>query len=158
MTAPVDAEHVVIDLQVISPDGTGKAASDEEPPPGGVTPRPILRVKAGDPLALHFVLINAYPHGRLDDVAVRYSVARCRDPEAEPTAKEDSDLEAEEAPGPANGTVLTGEVTMNFKPKCRVGARVQFRLDSPGRYLVRLETGNTKSDHEHFAAIEVEVR
>ena len=29
------------------------------------------------------------------------------------------------------------------------------KIDTPGVYLVRLETRNTQSDHEHFAAIDL---
>jgi len=141
---PIHAEHAVIDLRVISPAGSAKAASDQEPPVGGVNPRPRLKVKAGDPLVLNFVLINAYPHGRLKDVIVHYSVTHI----AKSTAKA----------GPDKDAVLFGEVTLNFKPKSRVGSRIKFHLDQPGLYLVRIETQNTKSDHEHFSAIEVDVQ
>jgi hypothetical protein len=34
---------------------------------------------------------------------------------------------------------------------------VSFRIKEPGVYLLRVETLNTDSDHEHFAAIDVQV-
>jgi hypothetical protein len=34
---------------------------------------------------------------------------------------------------------------------------VALRINKPGIYLLRIETLNTDSDHEHFAAIDVEV-
>lgn len=148
MTAPaaVGAEHAVIDLQVIGPDGRAKAASDQEPPPGGVNPRPKLTVRAKDPLVLHFILTNIYPHGVLKDVKVRYFVVR--------TAK----VGQREVPPLDNGVVTQGQVIMNLRPKCRVGARYRFQIDDPGVYLIRVDTRNTKSDHEHFSAIDLVVK
>jgi hypothetical protein len=54
--------------------------------------------------------------------------------------------------------VAQGTVNMNFKPKCRVGARFNLRIDDPGIYVVRVDTQNTQSDHEHFSAIDLEVK
>jgi hypothetical protein len=53
------------------------------------------------------------------------------------------------------GTVTQGQFTLDFKPKCRVGAQAAFTLPKAGVYLLRVETKNTDSDHEHFAAIDV---
>jgi hypothetical protein len=39
-----------------------------------------------------------------------------------------------------------------------VGARLNVRIDEPGIYLVRVDTQNTQSDHEHFSAIDLEVK
>ena len=35
-------------------------------------------------------------------------------------------------------------------------ARVSFTLKEPGVYLLRVQTANTKSDHEHFSAIDLQ--
>jgi hypothetical protein len=45
---------------------------------------------------------------------------------------------------------------MDFKPKCRVGARVTFKIAKPGLYLIRVQTINTQSDHEHFSAVDLQ--
>ena len=39
----------------------------------------------------------------------------------------------------------------------KAGARTRVKIDRPGVYLVRIETRNTQSDHEHFAAIDLVV-
>lgn len=145
------AEHARIDLRVIRPAPEGgrpeevTAHADQEPPRGGVNPRPLLKVKANEPLVLQFFLDNTYPHGEHKDVVVRYFVVR----ETKPRQKE--------VPDPAKGAVVQGRFKMNFKPKCRVGARVQFTIKTPGYYLLRVETDNTHMDHEHFSAIDVQV-
>ena len=146
------AEHARIDLKLIRIDpasGTDgeavAAAADQEPPPGGFNERPILKVKAGEPLALQFVLTNTYPHGVIKGATVRYYVAS----EEKPGRMSKADLK--------KGTVTDGQFTLSLKPKCRVGARVAFAIKEAGFYLLRVETENTDSDHEHFAAIDVEV-
>jgi hypothetical protein len=145
-------EHATIDLRVFRMDpatGDSKAeaaaSADQEPPAGGVQPRPLFKVKTGEPLVLQFILTNAYPHGVKKDVMVRYFVAR----EQAPKQKELPEL--------GEGVVTQGRFTLNFKPKCRVGARVAFTIREPGIYLLRVETLNTASDHEHFSAIDLRV-
>ena len=44
---------------------------------------------------------------------------------------------------------------MDFKPGRKAGQRSTLKIDEPGAYLVRVETRNTQSDHEHFAAIDL---
>lgn len=142
------AEHAGIDLTVIGPDGQAAAQADEEPPVGGQNPRPKLVTHAGDPLVLQFFLTNKYPHATVKNVSVRYFVLRT------------GDLSLKTVPNlkrHAEDVVTQGKVTMNFKPDCRVGTRLQFQIDQPGIYLVRVETQNTQSDHEHFSAIDLVV-
>jgi|SRR5665213_3567393 len=146
------AEHARIDLKLIhidpnrGADGDSvSAAADQEPPPGGFNERPLMKVKAGEPLALQFVLTDTFPHSVIKDATVRYYVA----PEDKPGRKGKAELK--------NGTVTDGQFTLNLKPKCRVGARALFSIKEPGFYVLRVETLNTASDHEHFAAIDIEV-
>jgi hypothetical protein len=46
---------------------------------------------------------------------------------------------------------------MDFKPGAKAGQRHTVRIDAPGVYLIRVESGKTQSDHEHFAAIDLVV-
>ena len=46
---------------------------------------------------------------------------------------------------------------MDFKPGAKAGQRNTLRIDTPGVYLIRVETRETQSDHEHFAAIDLVV-
>jgi hypothetical protein len=145
------AEHAEIDLKLLCfAPGTGAeeavatAHADQEPPAGGRNPRPLGKVKVGEALALEFFLTNTYPHGVKKDVTVRYYVVR----EEKRGQKNVPDL--------TEGVLTQGEFKMNFKPGCRVGSRTTFRIRKPGLYLLRIETLNTDSDHEHFAAIDVQ--
>lgn len=140
------AEHADIDLRVLALDRSGAeahASSDQEPPAGGLNPRPLFEAKVNEPLALQFILVNTYPHGELKNVTVRYFVVR----EAKARQKKVPDL--------GDGTVTQGRFVVNLKAKGRVGARVRFTLREPGTYLLRVDTANTNSEHEHLAAIDV---
>ena len=62
-----------------------------------------------------------------------------------------------QVPDLKTGVVTMGTIVMNFKPKCKVGARLRFRVSEPGVYLVRSDSVHTKSDLEHFSSIDLVV-
>jgi hypothetical protein len=151
LPAGAHAEHANINLRILRVDADSskaldeaKAVADEEPPDGGINPRPICKVKVNEPLVLQFILTNAYPHGELKDVTVRYFVVR----QEKAGQKKLPDL--------AKGIVTQGSFILNLKPKARVGARAAFTIREPGIYLLRVATANPKSDHEHFSAIDIQ--
>jgi hypothetical protein len=144
------AEHASIDLRVMRLDQETVKEKDEasasvlqEPPGEILDQRPQFKAKAGEPLVLQFILTNTYPHGEKPAVRVRYFVVR----ESKPKQKNVPDLR--------EGVVTQGRFTLNYKPKCRVGARQIFSIKEPGSYLLRVQTENTDSDHEHFSAIDI---
>jgi hypothetical protein len=142
----VAAEHATITLSVFHDGGEeATGTSDQEPPLGGVRKRELLKVKAGEPLVLQFVFVNTYPHGVTKDVTIRYFIVR------------EEKVGQKMTPELKSGVVLEGKFSLNFKPKGRVGARVGFKAPGPGAYLVRVDSLNTNSDHEHFAALDIEV-
>ena len=51
--------------------------------------------------------------------------------------------------------VLESAFEMDFKPGAKAGQKNTLRIDKPGVYLVRVETRQTNSDHEHFSAIDL---
>ena len=145
------AEHANINLRLLRVDAQSskvldevKAVADEEPPGGGINPRPVCKVKVNEPLVLQFILTNVYPHGELKEVTVRYFVVR----EEKAGQKKVPDLAAR--------CVVQGSFNLSLKPKARVGARAAFVIREPGVYLLRVDTANTKSDHEHFSAIDIQ--
>ena len=139
------AEHADIDLRVRSPRDEVRSTADEDPPAGGIKPRPVLAVKAGEPLALQFLFVNTYPHHDLKDVTIRYYVVR--------TDK----IGQKTVPPLKEGVVTQGQVVMNFKVRGNTGARFPLRIHQPGIYLVRVESLNTGGDHEHFSAVDLKV-
>jgi hypothetical protein len=141
------AEHAAIDLLVSQSDKQAEAHADEEPPLGGLYETPVFNMKAGEPAVMQFIFVNIYPHRELPQATVRYYVIPIRE------------LGQKETPSPDDGqAVVLGQVIMPFKPKCRVGARLQFTVPEPGLYRMRVDTLNTQSDHEHFSAIDLVVQ
>jgi hypothetical protein len=156
-TPAVRAEHARIDLRVSGQGNEARASADRDPPPGGLNDPPVLDVAVEQPLVLQFILTNKYPHGVLEHVTVRYYVVRVaklgRKPA--PSLRESTSPSTKPPAILEDGIVLKGQFSLNFKPDCRVGTRLKFRIAQPGLYSARVETLNTQSDHEHFSAIDL---
>jgi hypothetical protein len=145
--ATARAEHAKIELNVSAKGSHETAFVDQTPPDWGKNPRPVAKAKVGEPIKVQYLLTNIYPHKTLENVVVHFFVAR----HAKPGQKELPSLAEEK------NVVLETAFEMDLKPNGKAGARSTFKIDTPGSYLVRIETKNTQSDHEHFAAIELVV-
>jgi hypothetical protein len=143
VSASARAEHAKINLDVVAPNGQQSAFVDQTPPAAGKNPRPVLKAKAGDPIKVNWTLTNVYPHKTLENVVVHFFIAR----EAKVGTKEMPDMTGD--------VVLESAFEMDFKPGAKAGQRSTLRIDHPGVYLIRVETRQTKSDHEHFSAIDL---
>ena len=144
---PTRAEHAKISLDVSASGEQVTAFVDQTPPEHGKNPRPVLRARAGEPIKVQFLLTNVYPHKTLENVVVHFYIARQGAVGQKPTP----DL------GVEGGPVLESAYEMDFKPGAKAGARHTLRVDQPGAYLVRVESRQTGSDHEHFAAVDLVV-
>jgi hypothetical protein len=142
---PLRAEHAKINLEVSAPAGQVSASVDQTPPAWGKNPRPVLKAKVNEAIRVNFLLTNVYPHKKLENVVVHFYIA----PVKEVGQRELPDLSQE--------VVTETAFEMDFKPGAKAGQRMTIRVDKPGLYLVRVETRNTQSDHEHFAAIDLVV-
>jgi hypothetical protein len=145
--APLRAEHAKINLDVVSSGEQVTAFVDQTPPEHGKNPRPVLKVKAGKPIKIQWALTNVYPHKTLENVVVHFYVAKQEKAGQSPVP----DLSVE-----AN-VVFESAIEMDFKPGAKAGARNTLRIDKPGVYLVRVESRQTGTDHEHFAAVDLVV-
>jgi hypothetical protein len=141
------AEHAKINLEVSAKGSQETAFVDQTPPDWGKNPRPVVRAKAGEQVKVQYVLTNVYPHKTLENVVVHFYVAR----QGKPGQKELPSLGDEKA------VVMESAFEMDFKPGAKAGTRTTFKVDVPGSYLIRVETKQTQSDHEHFAAIDLVV-
>ncbi len=145
ITPAVLAEHAKINLEVSTSHDQIAAFVDQTPPDYGKNPRPLLKAKVGEPIRINWLLTNVYPHKTLENVVVHFFIAR----EEKPRQKELPDLSGD--------VVLESAFDMDFKPGTKAGQRHTIRIDKPGVYLIRLETKQTQSDHEHFSAIDLVV-
>jgi hypothetical protein len=139
------AEHAKIELEVIGRRGQVTAHVDQTPPEWGKNPRPVLKVRPDEPVKVQFLLTNVYPHKTLENVVVHFFVVR----QEKAGQKEVPDLKGD--------VILESAFDMDLKPGGKAGQRSTFKIADPGAYLVRVETRNTQSDHEHFAAIDLVV-
>jgi hypothetical protein len=142
---PARAEHAKIQLEVAGRRDQVTAHVDQTPPEWGKNPRPILQVRPNESVKVHFLLTNVYPHKTLENVVVHFFVVR----QEKVGQKEIPDLTGE--------VVLESAFELDMKPGGKAGQRSTFKIEEPGAYLVRVETRNTQSDHEHFAAIDLVV-
>ena len=142
---PALVEHAKVTLDVESGGKKETAFVDQTPPDVGKNPRPVLKVKAGAPIKIQWTLTNVYPHKTLEDVLVHSYVVKQKKVGQKELPVIGDDVEMETA------------YRMDFKPGGKSGARCKLTIREPGVYLVRVETRDTQSDHEHFAAIDVVV-
>ena len=145
LASPARAEHAKITLDVITKSGQQTAFVDQTPPAWGKNPRPALKAKAGDPIKVNWMLTNVYPHKTLENVVVHFFVVGVKK------------VGQKEAPDLSGDVVVESAFEMDFKPGAKAGLRNTLRIDKPGVYLVRVETRQTNSDHEHFSAIDLVV-
>jgi hypothetical protein len=146
-SVPKLAEHAKISLDVSVKGETTTANVDQTPPEHGKNPRPVVKVKAGEPIKIQYMLTNVYPHKTLENVVVHFYVARQDKVGQKPTP--DLGVEA--------NVVMESAFEMDFKPGAKAGSRNTLKIDKPGVYLIRVESKQTQTDHEHFAAIDLVV-
>lgn len=141
------AEHFDIKLVAAGPDGmTQQAFADQSPPEGGLNPRPVLKARAGDEITAQFIMTNVYPHGTAGNAGVHYYVVK------------EQALGQKPVPAVTQDAVVDGTFTFDLKPQARIGARQRFTIRQPGNYLLRVESQRTQRDHEHFAAIDLQIQ
>jgi hypothetical protein len=140
------AEHAKITLEVAAPGGGQQTAHmDQTPPEWGKNPRPVVKARAGDAIKIQWMFINVYPHKTLENIVVHFFIAR------------ETRVGQQDLPDLNHDAVLESAFDMDFKPGGKAGQRHSVRIDAPGVYLIRVESKNTQSDHEHFAAIDLVV-
>ncbi|MDR3638455.1 MAG: hypothetical protein P4L84_31920 [Isosphaeraceae bacterium] len=137
------AEHAKINLDVAGPKEQRTAYMDQTPPASGKNPRPVVHAKVNEPIKVQWMFTNVYPHKTLENVVVHFYVAR------------QEKVGQKEIPELGEDVVQESAFEMDFKPGAKAGQRNTFKIDAPGAYLVRVESRQTGSDHEHFAAIDL---
>lgn len=141
------AEHFAIQLTVSSAADKQMSFSDTCSPqrPQGFKPRPEFHVKAGEEIVLQYFLSSNFPHDAIKNVTIRYYIV--------PEAKAGQD-----AVPSRDGAIIQGHFVMDFKPETgKVGLRERLKIEKKGTYLVRVESENSATDHEHFSAIDLVV-
>jgi len=138
-------EHAKVSLDVEAGGKKETAFVDQTPPEVGKNPRPVLKARVGETIKIQWTLTNVYPHKTLEDVLVHSYVVK------------QQKVGQKELPVIGDDVEMETAYRMDFKPGGKSGARCKLRIDTPGVYLIRVETRDTQSDHEHFAAIDLVV-
>src|SRR5262249_1702174 len=94
---------------------------------------------------IQYLLTNVYPHKTLENVVVHFFIAR-----QEKEGQKD-------LPDVRGDVIIETAFDMDFKPGGKAGQRSTLRIDTPGAYLVRVETRNTQSGHERLAVFDLVV-
>ncbi len=141
----VRAEHAKINLDVAVGRENVTAHVDQTPPEWGKNVRPVIKAKVNEPIRINYLFTNIYPHKTLENVVVHFFVVR------------QDKVGQKELPDMKGDVVIETAFDMDLKPRSKAGQRSTLRISTPGVYLVRIETGKTQSDHEHFAAIDLVV-
>ena len=147
---PARLEHAKINLEVTAKGSHEAAFVDQTPPDWGKNPRPVVKARAGEPIKVQYTLTNVYPHKTLENVVVHFFIAR-----------QGKAAQAKGAAQPRRREVHRDRDRLRDGlprrgAKAESGGR-SIKVDTPGAYLVRIETRQTQSDHEHFAAIDLVV-
>lgn len=138
-------EHAKMTLDVAASGDQKTAFVDQTPLASGKNPRPVMKVRAGEPVKVQFMLTNVYPHKTLENVVVHFFIAR------------QEKIGQKDLPDLNGDVVLESAFEMDLKPGAKVGSRNTVRISDPGAYLIRVETRQTNSDHEHFSAVDLVV-
>lgn len=137
------ASHLAVELTVEGRPQPAHAVMDTTPPPGGTHPRPLVHVRANDPVKLHWSMKNT-DRKKLDRLLVHLLIVR----EAQAGQKE--------VPDRKDAVWETISATA-LDPGKETHGDVEVPVGEPGTYLVRVESMFTERDHEHFAAVDLQV-
>lgn len=142
------AEHFDITLDVKTALEEAHATWDTEPPIGGVNPRSVAHAQVGEPIQIEWVMRSEYPHGVMKQVTVHFFVVR------------EQEIAQKAVPELKVPRLVESEFVIDYRPDYAAKGSVLLHVEQPGSYLVRLESENTlkEHNHEHFAAIDLEVK
>jgi hypothetical protein len=144
------AHHFTIDLKVHAAKARQTASAEAAAPGVKSKPRAVLRVRARTPITARWTLTSADPKTTYKDVLVHFFAVKI------------DKLGQAIVPKLTKGVAAESALTMDFGPKDATKGELTFTIDTPGVYLLRLETigaaGMGPDAHEHFAALDVVVK
>jgi hypothetical protein len=145
------ADYLKIDLELKAGKATKKAKGEHAAI--GVKPkeRGVFEVKSGQTVTVTWTVASTAKKDKetVKDVTIHFFVVKEEKVGQTTVPKLDKDVPVESA------------LTMDFKPKDRNDGELTFTIDTPGAYLLRLESIGAavgKDGHEHFAALDLVVK
>jgi hypothetical protein len=144
LACPLWASHLAVRLTVDGDPRPAQADTDTTPPPSGKKPRPLLRARMSDPVKLHWSVKNTAGK-KLEKLLVHLFIVR------------EAKAGQPEVPDPRKSAVWETVQATALDPGKVTHGDVEVPIGEPGIYLVRVESGFTEQDHEHFAAVDLQV-
>jgi hypothetical protein len=138
------ASHLAVRLTIDGTPRPAQADTDTMPPANGKKPRPLLHVSKNAPVHLHWSVKNT-ERKKLEKLLVHLFVVR------------EAKAGQPEVPDPRQGAVWETVLATALEPGQETHGDLELPIDQPGTYLARVESGFTERDHEHFAAIDLQV-
>jgi hypothetical protein len=148
-SGPALGHHFAIDLEVKSPKGSQTAHAQVSALGEKPKARATLEAKTGDKITVKWTLRSTAAKETAKDVTVHFYAAKISKLAEPPPSRLDKNVVTETA------------LTMDFKPKDKTEGELNFQIDEPGFYLLRLETIGAAvglDGHEHFAALDLIVQ
>jgi hypothetical protein len=105
----------------------------------------VLKARVGDRITVQFIMTNVYPHAVARNAGVHYFVVR------------EQTIGQKAVPALTGDVVTEGRLAFDLKPQARIGTRQQIVIRRPGNYLLRVESERTQREHEHFAAMDLQI-
>jgi hypothetical protein len=143
------AEHFDVLLHVEVGPQQVNAFMDTTPPIGGVNKRPVIKTMANQEILVRWRMKSVFPHGVMRGAVIHFFVVR------------EAEIGQKPVPDPAGPAGLVdNSCTMDFSPNGVASGMLRFKVDTAGNYLVRVQSEEThqEHDHEHFAAIDLQVQ
>jgi hypothetical protein len=142
--SPLWASHLAVRLTVDGDPRPVQADTDTTPPASGKKPRPLLRARVNEPVKLHWSMKNTAGK-KLEKLLVHLFIVR------------EGKAGQTEVPDPRKGAVWETVHATALDPGKETHGDLELPIGEPGTYLVRIESGFTERDHEHFAAVDLQV-
>src|SRR5437899_5058650 len=144
---PARADHFAIDLEARSGAAKRTAKTETAALAEKSKARAVLEAKAGKPITVKWAVTSTAKNGMVKDALIHFFVVKEEKVGQVALPKLDKQVTVESA------------LTMDFKPKDKTEAELSFTIDTPGSYLLRLETRDSagKEGHEHYAAMDLVV-
>jgi hypothetical protein len=139
------ASHLAVQLTVEAGGRRVQAETDTFPPPGGRKPRPVLKAHSGDTIRLRWSVKNPDRSKKIEKLLIHLAIV----PEAQVGQKEVPDLRKDAVWQTAIATAL--------EPNHDTHGEIELPVSERGVYLIRVESGFTERDHEHFAAVDLQI-
>ncbi len=139
------ASHLAIDLTVEGRPAPGHAGTDTSPPASGTKPRPLVQIARHDLVKLHWTVRNTDAARKLEKLLVHVFIVR------EPRAGQ------KEVPDPRQGSVWESALATALDAGRQTSGAIEIPISEAGFYLVRVESQFTEQDHEHFAAVDLQI-